>query len=320
MIGDAAPFGFTVPQRGMFFGVLDPPEMVRYAAEADRCGAFGSVWVGDSLLAKPRPESIGLLSAFAGVTEHVALGVGCMASFPVRDPLVFAYQWATLDNISSGRALLAVCTGIVKPESASDREGAPWGVTDRDRAARMDEFVDVCRQLWREDEVSFHGRFCSYDDVTLLPRPVQDPLPVFFASNPAPGPLAERSLRRVARKADGWMSSRGFAGNWKLLRDYLVEAGRDPETFPTVAYHNVNIKATRAEALDEGARFLAEYYGPVFTDELVASWTAAGTPEQCADDIRALMAAGAKHVTLRITSWDQRGQFRRLVEEVLPRV
>lgn len=320
MDSNKPPFGFTVPQRGMFFGVMNPQEMVAYAAEADRCGAFGSVWVGDSLLAKPRPEAIGLLSAFAGVTQDVALGVGCMASFPVRDPLVFAYQWATLDNISAGRALLAVCTGIVKPGGASDHEGAPWGVVDRDRAPRMDEFIDVCRRLWSEEGVTFEGRFCSFDDVTVQPRPVQDPLPVYVASNPAPGRFAEQSLRRVAEKADGWMSSRGFADNWKSLRTYLVEQGRDPEAFPTVAYHNVNIQGTREDALAESARFLAEYYGPVFTDEVVAGWTAAGTPEQCAADIRGLMDAGAKHVTLRITSWDQRGQFDRLVDEVLPKV
>ncbi len=53
---------------------------------------------------------------------------------------------------------------------------------------------------------------------------------------------------------------------------------------------------------------------------MVASWTAAGTPEQCADHLRDLAEDGAKAITLRITSWDQKGQLQRLVNEVLPRV
>ncbi len=59
-----------------------------------------------------------------------------MATFPVRDPIVFAYQWATLGVMSEGRMLLAACTGIVAG-GASAREGAPFGITDRERAARL---------------------------------------------------------------------------------------------------------------------------------------------------------------------------------------
>src|ERR1700746_2368179 len=93
-------FGFTIPQRGVFFGIATWPEMLAMAREADRIALFDSVWVGDSVMAKPRPESIALLGALAGATSRVKLGVGCMASFPIRAPIIFAYQWATLDLIS----------------------------------------------------------------------------------------------------------------------------------------------------------------------------------------------------------------------------
>src|SRR5712675_2054685 len=106
-------FGFTIPQRGVFFGIATWPEMLAMAREADRIAMFDSVWVGDSVMAKQRPESISLLGALAGATSRVKLGVGCMASFPIRDPIIFAYQWATLDLISGGRMRLAACTGIV---------------------------------------------------------------------------------------------------------------------------------------------------------------------------------------------------------------
>src|SRR5499425_3300244 len=114
--------GFTLPQRGVFFGVTSVQEMLAISAKVDADALFGSLWVGDSLGAKPRPDSISLLGALAAVTRRVWLGVGCMASFPVRDPLIFSYQWATLDLISNGRMLLAACTGLVAG-GASAREG-----------------------------------------------------------------------------------------------------------------------------------------------------------------------------------------------------
>ena len=73
--------------------------------------AFQSVWVGDSLLGKPRMESIALLAGVAARTKKVRLGPACMASFNLRHPIIFAAQWATLDAVSGGRTILAACLG-----------------------------------------------------------------------------------------------------------------------------------------------------------------------------------------------------------------
>jgi alkanesulfonate monooxygenase SsuD/methylene tetrahydromethanopterin reductase-like flavin-dependent oxidoreductase (luciferase family) len=318
--------GFTLPQRGVFFGVTSVAEMLALTVKADAHPLFDSVWVGDSLGAKPRPDSIALLGALAGVTRRLRLGVGCMASFPVRDPLIFAYQWATLDLLSSGRMLLAACNGLVAG-GASAREGAQWGVPDRERADRLVENIEICRRLWSGEHVSYKGRFRSFEDVTLAPRPLQQPCPIWIASNPRPpltGPALERALRRVARLADGWMTTRlsfGYARNtWTAIERYLKDEGRAPDAFPTMAYHNVNLNPDRQAALEETKRFLDAYYGPVFTPAMVEAWTAAGTPEQCVEHVRGVLAEGPKSVTLRITSWRQAEQFERLAGEVVPRL
>jgi alkanesulfonate monooxygenase SsuD/methylene tetrahydromethanopterin reductase-like flavin-dependent oxidoreductase (luciferase family) len=315
-------FGFTIPQRGVLFGVATWPQMVALAREADQIALFDSLWVGDSVMAKPRPDSISLLGALSAATTRLKLGVGCMASFPIRDPIVFALQWATLDLISGGRMVLAVCTGIVAG-GVSAREGSTWGIKDAARGNRMAENIEICRRLWSEDKVSFHGKYHSFDDVTITPQPTQQPCPIWIAANPQPHE-AEKPLRRVVRVADGWMSANAFPGlfaaNWEKLAVYLKEAGKDPATYPTIAYHNVNINPDRNAALQESKRFLDEYYGPVFAPAMVEGWTAAGTPKQCAEDLRTIARAGAKAITLRITSWDQAGQFQRLVHEVLPLV
>ena len=320
-------FGLTLPQRGVFFGITTASEMLAMSSEADRIELFDSVWVGDSLLAKPRPDSLSLLGALAAATQRLALGVGCMASFPVRDPVIFAYQWGTLDLISEGRMLLAACTGIVAG-GASAREGVLWHVPDRERAARLEEYIQICRRLWSEEHVSFSGTFHSFEDVTIVPRPVQQPCPIWIASNPSSARLSEsaweRALRRVPRMADGWMSAqtspRAFGNNWDKISELLKEEGRDPATFPNIAYYNININPDRQAALEESKKFLDEYYGPIFTPEMVEAWTASGTPKQCIEQLRELISDGAKSITLRITSWKQKEQFKQMVQEVLPYV
>jgi alkanesulfonate monooxygenase SsuD/methylene tetrahydromethanopterin reductase-like flavin-dependent oxidoreductase (luciferase family) len=222
--------------------------------------------------------------------------------------------------------LLAACTGLVAG-GASAREGAHWGVSDRERADRLVENIEICRRLWADEHVSYKGRFRSFEDVTLSPRPVQQPCPIWIASNPRPplaGPALERALRRVAKLADGWMTTRlglGLArNNWTAIERYLKDEGRDPDAFPTMAYHNVNLNPDRQAALEESKRFLDAYYGPVFTPAMVEAWTAAGTAEQCAEHLRGLFAEGPKTVTLRITSWLQAEQFERLLGDLLPRL
>ncbi len=220
--------------------------------------------------------------------------------------------------------LLAACTGLVAG-GASEREGAAFHVADRERAARLTENIEICRRLWSGDHVSFMGRFRSFEDVTLEPRPMQRPCPIWIASNPRPplaGPALDRALRRVAELADGWMTTRLAAGlvrtNWSGIAGVLREQGRDPDGFPTMAYHNVNLNPDRQAALEESKRFLDAYYGPVFSPQMVEAWTAVGTPKQCVSHLHELLAEGPKSITLRITSWRQTEQFERLVHELLP--
>lgn len=321
-------FGFTLPNRGIMFGVMTPAELLDAGVRAEDTGLFDTLWVGDSLFAKPRLSSLALLNGLAARTNRVRLGVGCMAGFPVRDPIVFAYDWASLDQLSGGRALLAVCTGIVPAGGASEKEGRPFGVTDKQRAKRMTENIKILRLLWSQDHADFQGEFTSFEDLTLEPKPVQQPCPIWIAANPGrwdqDTSVMERPLKRVARMADGWMTvslrPNDFAVRWSLLQKAAREIGRDPETIETCEYHNVNINSSYDEALEESKRFLDAYYGPVFPIDAVKNWTALGTPEQCIEHLRAIRTQGAKNVTLRITSWRQREQFDRLVNEVLPYV
>src|SRR5262245_46038827 len=103
-------FGISLPNRAVLFG-LPAHVLLEMAERAETSGFFDSVWVGDNLLSKPRLESVVTLAALAARTRRLKLGEVCFASFTLRHPLVVAIQWASLDVISAGRTILAVCIG-----------------------------------------------------------------------------------------------------------------------------------------------------------------------------------------------------------------
>src|SRR6059058_5247541 len=157
--------GLTLPNRGVLFGAITAAQMLAMAELADRSGLFHSVWVGDSLFGKPRMESVALLAGIAARTERVRLGPACMASFTLRDPLLLAYQWASLDLLAGGRTVLVACTGIV-PQAGGETEDAVYGVDNKARVERLVEWIAVLKRLWTEDDVTFEGRHCRFAGVT----------------------------------------------------------------------------------------------------------------------------------------------------------
>src|SRR5262249_15693485 len=176
-------FGLTLPNRGVMLGLTTPAELLQLADRAEASGIFDSVWVGDSLFAKPRLDALTLLAAIAGRTRRLRLGPACLASFPLRNPLVFAYEWASLDRIAEGRTVLIVCAG---GGSAGEwrAEARAVGVPVAERQRRLEEHVTMLRRLWSEDRVTHRGQFFQFENVTLEPKPFQQPCPIWLANNP----------------------------------------------------------------------------------------------------------------------------------------
>ena len=326
-------FGLILANRAVVLGALRARELLELTVTAEESGTCDTVWVGDSLLAKPRLEAVTLLSALAGVTLRVRLAVGCLATFVHRHPVLFAQQWARLDVLSEGRSWLAVCLGGPDAMSAAQAaEHAVMGVRSTERVARLEEGVDVLRALWSGANVSHAGRFHRFENVTLLPRPVQQPCPIWIASNPtgltwkagasAAADVVERSFRRVARHADGWMTNKlspeEFREQFGRIQAMARAEGRDPARLGSALYHNININEDRSAALAESKAFLDRYYTSSFSAKFVEQWTVAGGPRECVEQLRAYFGAGLGHMALRLASWDQRGQLKRFLQEVAP--
>ena len=327
---DKLDFGLTLPNRGVLFGVETMEDLLRMGEEADASGVFKSVWVGDSILAKRRPESVALLAALAARTKHVRLAVGCMASFPVRHPVLLAAQWATVDQIAGpDRLILAACIGGEGGGGDWQMENDAFGVPQGERIGRMVEGIQALKALWTNEKASFDGKYYRFSGVVSEPRPVTKPHPsIWIAANPRPTAHTdlktnvERATRRITRHAAGWMTTlvtpAEFADRLGLLRASLRDEGRDADAFDNTLYYNVNINEDREAAAAESKKFLDLYYGFDITRPRLDVWVAYGSPDEVVEKVRAFADAGAKEITFRITSFDQRGQYRRLVKEVLP--
>ena len=90
-------FGLTLTNRGVITGASTLEDMVMVTRQADADDVWDSVWVGDSIFAKPRLDAIALLSGLALLTKRVRMGPACFASTPLRPALQLAYQWFSLD-------------------------------------------------------------------------------------------------------------------------------------------------------------------------------------------------------------------------------
>src|SRR6266481_2629254 len=329
----ARSFGLILANRAVVLGKVTVRDLIDLTVEAEASRALDTVWAGDSLLAKPRLESVTLLSALAAVTTKLRLGVGCMATFVHRHPVMLAHQWASLDVLSGGRTLLAVCLG--GPSEANAAQAAEhdvMSIASAERVGRLEEGIAVLRTLFGGKNVSHQGRFYSFDNVTLEPRPTQQPCPIWIASNPtgltwkggasASEAVIERSFRRIARHADGWMTNKltpdELRRQWSRIGAMAREEGRDPAKLGSALYHNINITEDRQKGLEETKAFLDTYYTAKFSREFVEQWTISGGPQQCAEELRAYFDAGVGHMALRFGSWDQVGQFKRFLGEVAP--
>jgi alkanesulfonate monooxygenase SsuD/methylene tetrahydromethanopterin reductase-like flavin-dependent oxidoreductase (luciferase family) len=320
-------FGLTLSNRALVTRGMQAKDLIDMAVEAEGTGAIDAVWVGDSILSKPRLECILLLGAIAAHTSHVKLGVACMATIAQRNPVLLALQWASLDVLSGGRTWLAACMGYpASQHPMAAKELQVMGIESKDRPGRLEEMIQALRVLWSDEHASFHGKYYYFDDVNLLPKPAQQSCPIYIASTPRTTQIGERgverSLRRIARYADGWMTNqielamfRDYLGR---LREMLVEEGRDPNKFKTVLYYGISVNRDRDQAFREAKTFLDAYYQKDFTRQGVEIWNACGPVEHCVGCIEGFIRAGVDHVTIRPIGEDLNEQFRIYLQEVLP--
>jgi alkanesulfonate monooxygenase SsuD/methylene tetrahydromethanopterin reductase-like flavin-dependent oxidoreductase (luciferase family) len=322
-------FGITLSNRGVLVGLTTPRALLMLADAVEGSPHMDSVWCGDALFVNRRLDALTLLAAVAGRTDRVLLGPACMGSFALRNPMVLAYEWASLDVLSGGRTRMVACSGG-GTGPVWEAETRAMGYDPDDRHKLMVEAMAVMRHLWTRDDAPFEGQFFNFTGLTLEPKPVQLPCPIWLATNASRQTRGETqmagtdfALRRVGRIADGWMthsvSREGFAKSWEMIKNAASDAGRSPANFDHVLYHHINVGIDADACLADSKAFLDLYYGASYSKERIEGWLTYGSPKQCIEDLRKWKAAGCRRITFRLsTMGDPLVQLKRVTEEVLP--
>ncbi len=168
----------------------------------------------------PIPDPLVALGFIAGITKRVKLATGILI-LPQRHPAYVAKEFATLDQLSRGRAILGVGIGWLKEEF--DTLGIPF----EERAGRTDESIRALRSLWAREAKPFQGKYYRWEAVESNPKPVQPKgVPIVIGGH------VDGAARRAARLGAGVFPARGnpeeLSKLLAVLRDECKRIGRNP--------------------------------------------------------------------------------------------
>jgi probable F420-dependent oxidoreductase len=290
----SAQIGYLIPTREAV--MEDRPSakpLMRLAIAAEDLG-YDSVWIGDSLTARPRHEPLTLLSGIAGATNRVKLGTAVLLP-ALRNPVLLAHTVATLDQVSDGRVILGYGIAGDVPNIRAEFESA--GVPFEKRIGRMLEGLQVCRALWSGDKVNWDGRW-KLDRQEIGPTPVQAGGPPVWIGGSHPN-----ALKRAARHFDGWFPTGPGAEvcgqQWQEVQAHAKTEGRSGDDMTFAVYLTLALDDNHNAGISRIDKFLEAYYGVPghLLRRRMASF--GGPAEEAAAFIRGYVEQGASHICIR---------------------
>ena len=269
-----------------------------------------SVWFSERL-SSPQPvlEPMTTMAAVAARTRRLKFGPSVLIA-PFRSPVLLARELAMIDYLSNGRMLPAVGVG-----AEGDREFRASGIAVKERGRRTDETIRILRRCWAEEEVTFDGEFWQLDRITVLPKPRQQPFPLWIGGN------TEVAMRRTGQLGDGWIPSfitpDNFAAGVDKTHAFATAAGREvpADHFGVLIYFA--FAPDRARARSVAAPFIPRNRAD---DATLERCTAFGPPEVLIERLEQYVSGGASKFIVRpMVPHDQMlDQLARLAEEVVP--
>jgi probable F420-dependent oxidoreductase len=261
--------------------------------------------IGDFIMLEP----VTLLSYVAGITNKLRLGTSVIL-LTLRNPIQLAKAYATLDCMSGGRAVLGV--GLGGGHLGSHEE--IFGYTREGRVTRFVEAVQIMQLLWTEPKASFQGRYWSFRDVSLEPKPLQKPhLPLWFGGH------HENALKRAVKYGNGWMgagssSSDAFIRESAMIRRFLDEAKRDPATFGYGKRVYLAVDNDKARGEKRIREWFARRYKNADLGPRVCVW---GGAAECTEKIQEIVRAGAQHIVFN-PMFDEMEHLEICAREIMP--
>jgi probable F420-dependent oxidoreductase len=245
---------------------------------------------------RPFFDPLTTLAFLAGCTENIELGMSVMV-LPYRHPLYWAKIAATIDHLSEGRLIMGVGVGWMEEEFRA--LSAPFA----ERGKVSDEQLFLLERLWKDEHISFQGRYYQIDDIAFSPKPYRQPrIPIWVGGE---GKLAQR---RAGTHGDAWfpyfvrITAAELARRFENVRRCAREAGRNPDEVALACC--LPIELTPGEVSQE-------------PDYLK------GSVSQVLEALQKFQQIGVTHVGLQfmIPHWPERkAQIERFAKEALPQL
>lgn len=295
----------------------DPSELMDSLVEQVELMAelgFDSLSLGDHHVT--RDHYFQVLPTMSRMSAHAAnMELLPLFLLPFYNPILLAEQVGTLDVISGGRTTL-ICGLGHQPEAH-----AAFQTPQRLRVSRFVETLDVLKALWNSDDASYHGRHYSFEGVSINPKPLRQPLPIWI------GASADPAIRRAAEMADAWVISPGWPPDLieeklGIYFEALEELGRREHVNEVVLRRDVHLSRTAEGARHEAKELFEGGYRGFGEKEIQESLIVSG-PEECVGYLKKMQGLGVTHVLFRC-ALDQGERaletIRLLGTEVIPQV
>ena len=274
------------------------------------------VWVGDSVVAKPRLEPLTTLAYVAAITRRARLGTAILLP-ALRQATVLAHVLANLDQISGGRLVLGLGVGWKLP--AIEREWEACGRVHKRRVKDLEEHVMVWRKLWSGDPVTYQGSDFKLTEHTIGPLPWTEAGPPVLMTAGNRGEFIPAQIDRFARLGDGIITTYLTDDDCRKLRQLGGEAlekhGRSLPNFPICVYTTVRIANDAAQAEADTQKFLQEYYGGGVN---YRGLMGLGPAAKVVETLKLYEAAGVTDLCVRFAGTDQIAQLEQFIRDVAP--
>jgi alkanesulfonate monooxygenase SsuD/methylene tetrahydromethanopterin reductase-like flavin-dependent oxidoreductase (luciferase family) len=213
-------------------------EQFRQIQFAEQLG-YDTAWLTEHHFAEDgySPSLLPIASAVGSMTSSIRIGTYVLL-LPLHNAIRIAEDAATVDIISNGRFDLGVGQGYTIEEF----EG--YGVSRRERGSRLEEGVEVIRGVWSHDDFSYRGLHYHLNRVTVMPKPVQTPAPIWIGGH------AQKAVTRAARLGCHFMGG-GDPATQRIYDSALADHGRDPSDFSAAQLKWVYVAPTVDEAWDD---------------------------------------------------------------------
>jgi alkanesulfonate monooxygenase SsuD/methylene tetrahydromethanopterin reductase-like flavin-dependent oxidoreductase (luciferase family) len=293
--------GYLLPTReAVMQGRPATGPLLALAELAESLG-YAAVWVGDSLLARPRHDPLTLLAAVAARTRKVMVGTAVFLP-ALRNPVVLAHQLATLDRISEGRLVLGA--GIATDIANIRAEFAAAGVPFEGRVGRMMEGLRLARALWTGNPVDWDGRWPVKNGV-LGPTPHRPGGPPIWLAG-----SVRAAFERAAKHFDGWFANEPdlarWTAQWHEVQQIVREIGRDPTQFAAANYVTLALDEDAVRAERRIDAFLESYYGQPAALMRKRQACFGGPPAPAAEWLKGYADAGVTDLIVRFTGDHER--------------